>query len=95
MSIIINFATIEATVKKAYGELGSRIEPLTGNERLKVLHDFYHLGREDGFDFDLGHAKKVGTDFRNDLCNGMIKYFPDHIEDEGKYSRALFIKKYP
>ena len=91
----VNFATIEATIKKAYGELGSRIEALSGNERLKVLHDFYHLGREDGFDFDLRHAKKVGADFKNDLCNGMIKYFPDHIEDEGKYSRALFIKKYP
>jgi len=27
------------------------------------------------------------------LCNGMLKYFPDHIEDEGKYIRAMFIKK--
>ena len=25
----------------------------------------------------------------------MLKYFPDHIEDEGKYIRAMFIKKYP
>ena len=89
------FATIEATVHKAFGELGADIVPLSGNERLKVLHDFYHLGDEGAFDFDIRHAKKVGADFRNDLCNGMIKYFPDHIEDEGKYSRALFIKKYP
>ena len=50
---------------------------------------------EDDFDFDIKHAKKVGADFRNDLCNGMLKYFPDHIEDEGKYMRALFFKKYP
>ena len=89
------FATLEATIHKAFGELGTRIVPLTGNERLKVLHDFYHLGDEDGFDFDLKHAKKVGSDFRSDLCNGMLKYFPDHMEDEGKYVRAMFIKKYP
>ena len=89
------FATIEATVHKAFGELGADIAALSGNERLKVLHDFYHLGREGDFDFDIKHAKKVGADFKNDLCNGMIKYFPDHIEDEGKYSRALFIRKYP
>jgi hypothetical protein len=25
----------------------------------------------------------------------MIKYFPDHFEDESKYCRVLFIKKYP
>ena len=60
-----------------------------------MLHDFYHLGDEEGFSFDLKHARKVGADFRNDLCNGMLKYFPDHIEDEGKYIRAMFIKKYP
>jgi hypothetical protein len=89
------FATIEATVHKSFGELGTDIVPLTGNERLKVLHDFYHLGKETDFQFDLRHSSKIGADFKNDLCNGMIKYFPEHIEDEGKYCRALFIKKYP
>ena len=85
------FATIEATVHKAFGELGAEIVSLSGNERLKVLH----LGNEADFGFDIKHAKKVGSDFKNDLCNGMVKYYPDHIEDEGKFCRALFIKKYP
>ena len=89
------FATLEATICKAFGELGTEIIPLRGNERIKVLHDFYHLGDEESFVFDMKHAKRIGYDFRNDLCNGMLKYFPDHFEDEGKYCRALFIKKYP
>lgn len=89
------FATLEAAVHKAFGELGTDIVPLNGNERIKVLHDFCHLGEEEGFSFDIKHARRVGADFRNDLCNGMLKYFPDHIEDEGKYIRAMFIKKYP
>ena len=89
------FATLEATVHKAFIELGADIVPLTGNERLKVLHDFYHLGDEDSFDFDIKKAKKVGKDFKNDLCNGILKFFPDHFEDESKFCRALFIKKYP
>jgi len=89
------FATLEATIHKAYNELGSDIVPLTGNERLKVLYGFYHLGNEGTFDIDIKQARKVGADFRNDLCNGMIKFFPDHFEDESKYCKALFIKKYP
>ena len=24
-----------------------------------------------------------------------LKYFPDHFEDESKFCKALFIKKYP
>lgn len=88
------FATLEAAIHKAFGELGTGIVVLSGNERMKVLHDFYHLGDEDGFNFDLKHAKELGSDFRSDLCNGMLKYFPDHIEDESKFMRAMFIKNY-
>lgn len=89
------FATLEATIHKAFIELGADIVPLTGNERLKVLYDYYHLGNEGEFKFDLKEYQKSGSDFTNDLCNGMVKYFPEHFEDEGKYCRALFIKKYP
>ena len=89
------FATIEASVHKAFGELGAEIVPLSGNERIKVLYDYYHLGDENSFDFDIRDAKKVGADFRNDLCNGMIQFYPDYFKDEKKFCRALFIKKYP
>jgi type IV secretory pathway VirB4 component len=89
------FATLEATVHKAFIELGAEIVPLNGNERMKVLYDYYHLGKEGQFQFDLKESKKIGADFTNDLCNGMVKYFSEHFEDENKFCKALFIKKYP
>ena len=89
------FATIEASVHKAFGELGAEIVPLSGNDRIKVLYDYYHLGDENSFDFDIREARKVGADFRNDLCNGMMQFYPDYFKDEKKFCRALFIKKYP
>ena len=89
------FATIEVNVRKAFNELGTDIQPLSGNERLRILHDFYNLGKEDEFDFDIREAKRIGRDFRNDLCNGMIKFHQDYFEDENKVCRALFFKKYP
>ena len=89
------FATIEASIHKAFNELGAEIAPLTGNERIKILYDFYHLGEENSFNFDIKTAKKVGADFRNDLCNKMMQFYPDYFIDEKKFCRALFIKKYP
>lgn len=89
------FATIEASIHKAFNELGAEIVPLTGNERIKILYDFYHLGEESSFDFDIKTARKVGADFRNDLCNKMMQFYPDYFKDEKKFCRALFIKKYP
>ena len=53
------FATLEATIHKAFIELGADIVPLNGNERLKVLYDFcvpdkFHL-----------HLYLIFSDFRN------------------------------
>jgi len=89
------FATLEATIYKAFSEMGAGIVALNGNERLKVLYDYYHLGKEEDFQFDIAEYHKTGGDFKNDLCNGMVKYYPDYFEDENKYCKALFIKKYP
>ena len=89
------FATIEASVHKAFNELGADIVPVSGNERLKVLYDFSHLGEENSFDFDIREAKRIGADFRNDLAGGMLQFYPDYFMDEKKFCRALFIKKYP
>ena len=73
LSYSSEFATLEATIHKAFIELGAEIVPLNGNKRMKVLYDYYHLGDEGSFDFDIKKAKKVGADFRNDLCNGMVR----------------------
>lgn len=89
------FATLEASIRKAFNELGAEIVALSGNERIKVLYDYYHLGEENSFDFDIREAMKVGADFRNDLCNSMMQFYPDYFKDEKKFCRALFIKKYP
>lgn len=69
--------------------------PFTGNQRLKTLHDFYHLGNEEDFDFDIKKAKKVGADFKNDLCNGMIKFFSDSFEDEASSVRHFLSRSIP
>ena len=89
------FATIEATLQKRFSELGSEIRTLNGNERLKVLYDYYHLGNEEHHPVDLKECKRLGRDYRNDLCNGRVKYYPDYYQEEGKFCRALFIKRYP
>ena len=47
------FATLEATIHKAFIELGAEIIPLSGDERIKVLYDYYHLGDEHSFNFSI------------------------------------------
>lgn len=89
-----HFATIEANIYKRFAEFGSCLVALNGNERLQILYDYYHLGNEDDFKFNLKEYKKTGQDFKNDLCNGAVKYYPDYYEEEGKYCRAVFVKSF-
>ncbi len=89
------FTTIEASLYRAFGELGAELVPLSGNERIRVLYDYYHLGQESSFDFDIREAKKTGADFRNDLAGGLLQFYPDYFRDEGKFCRVLFLKKCP
>ena len=89
------FATIESNVLMSFGTLGSSLEPLNGNERLKILHDFYRLGREEEFTFDIREGKKTGTDFINEICNSSLKFNKDYYEDEEYVRKVVYIKKYP
>lgn len=52
------FATFEATLKQNFGELGSCIEELNAEERLRVLFNFYRIGEEEQFSFDFRQALK-------------------------------------
>ena len=68
---------------------------MSGNERLRILYGYYHLGAEGSFSFDIKEARKTGADFRNDLAGGLLKFYPDYFKDGKKFCRALFLKKYP
>ena len=89
------FATIEASIHKEFNGLGAEIIPMSGNERLRILYGYYHLGAEGSFSFDIKEARKTGADFRNDLAGGLLKFYPDYFKDGKKFCRALFLKKYP
>lgn len=89
------FATMEAVLQKAFGELGSGFVSLDAGERLRILHDFYRMGEEEQFSFDFAECTRLRRDYKNDICNSRLKFYPTYIEDEKKFSKALFIKKYP
>lgn len=89
------FATFEATLTQNFEELGSAIFPLDAAERLRVLFNFYRIGDEEKFQFDFQSLFKRGGDFKNDIVNSYLKFYPGEFESERKQGRAMFIKRYP
>lgn len=89
------FATLEATLKQNFAELGSAIEPLDAEERLRILFNFYRMGDEELFAFDFRESMKRGGDAKNDIAGEYMKFYPGYFETDRKKCRTLFIKKYP
>ena len=38
---------------------------------------------------------RVCRDYKDDICNNHLKFYPTCMEDEKKVAKAFFIKKYP
>ncbi len=59
-------------------------------ERLRILHDFYRVGEESEFRFDLRESMKSGRSFKDAICPDSMEFKKDHFIMGGKYGRVLF-----
>jgi len=89
------FNDTEATLRIALERLGSSLMSLEAKERLELLHDLYQFGEEVPFSFDFDTCIKERRDYVNDLSNGYVKFASDHMELDGRYAKAFYIKRYP
>lgn len=96
-------STLENNLLTSLANIGSKIYPLDGTERLRLLFNFYRCGEEDAFDaygIDVDRYMKEGIcDWQNDIASSYV----DFSEDKNSfrigehYCKALYAApdKYP
>ena len=89
-----DFARIEANLKVGFSVLDSECRPLSLEERLRILHDFYRPGEEAGFYFDMRDMVRKGHDFRDYICPDSIEKHSDYMKLGNRYCRVLYLKDY-
>lgn len=82
---------IENRCVKEFAEIDSQITPLSGSERLQLLHDFYNPGSEND-KINLENLIENGLDWRNEIIGVPIEFQPRQIKIGNKYVRALYIE---
>ena len=85
------FSALENGVTKEFGSLGSVLSPLSGEERLQILHDFYRPGREE----EAIHIEQLienGLDWKNEVIDETIDFQPKQIVFPSWYARGLYIE---
>lgn len=88
------FARVETDLTMRFAALGSKCIPMDADERLKVLHDFYRGGKDDGYSFDIRKAANLGHDFKDYICPNNAEIKKDYLKLGKRYARVFYLKDY-
>lgn len=88
------FSRITNDITTHLNHLNSYVEELPAAERLRVFHDFYRVGEETAFRFDLKETAKKGHSFKDYICPDSFEFKKDHFIMGDKFGRVLFLKEY-
>lgn len=88
------FARVGADLIAHFGRLGSKCTELETDERLRVFHDFYRVGEESSFHFDIKKTRRKGHDFKDYICPDSMEFEKDYLKIGDRYARVLFLREY-
>lgn len=88
------FARVGAELQMHFSKLGSRLTELDAEERLNILFDFYRIGEESSFSFDMEDYAKKGHSFKDYISPDSIEVSDDFFMMGEKYGRVMFLKDY-
>ena len=88
------FSRVGADLIAHFGRLGSKCTELETDERLRVFHDFYRVGEESSFRFDIRETRRKGHDFKDYICPDSMEFEKDYLKIGDRYARVLFLREY-
>ncbi len=77
-----------------FAVLGSKCIELDAEERLRIYHDFYRVGEETSFRFDMKENLRKGHNFKDFICPDSYELQSDYFKIGNRYGRVLFLKEY-
>lgn len=88
------FARVGADLIAHFARLGSKCVELETDERLRIVHDFYRVGEETAYHFDIKETRKRGHDFKDYVCPDTLEFEKDYFKIGDRYGRVLFLREY-
>ena len=88
------FARVGTDLINHFKELGSICIELDAVERLRIFHDFYRVGEETSFNFDMISNMRKGHSFKDFICPDTMEFESDYFKIGNRYGRVIFLKEY-
>lgn len=86
---------IQGHLISSLSALGCTVTNVTCNERLEILHNFFRIGEEGHFQFDLSECQRLGNDFKSAVCPDTLNFKRSHIEIDGRFAKCMSIAHFP
>ncbi|MEK3867408.1 ATP-binding protein [Paenibacillus sp. FSL H7-0716] len=88
------FARVGTELTAHFSRLGSKCTELDATDRLRILHDFFRIGEEADFRFDMQEMMRKGHDFKDYICPDSFEFAKDHFRMGEYYGRVIFLRDY-
>ena len=87
------FTRISTAIKNSFSKLNSDFAPLSLYERLRLFYNFYNVGDEETYNFDLKSAMQKGHSFKDYICPDVFEFKRNYFRMGDRFGRVLFIKE--
>ena len=88
------FSRLTTDISAHMSKMSSRTLELDAEERLRIFHDFYRLGEETHYNFDLKQTMRKGHDFRDYICPDSMEFDKNYTEIGDKYCRTFYMREF-
>ena len=88
------FLRVGIELSNHFKELGSTCIELDAVERLRIFHDFYRVGEETYFYFDMLDNMRKGHSFKDFMCPDTMEFHSDYFKIGDRFGRVIFLKEY-
>lgn len=88
------FARVGADLISHFARLGSTCSEMDTDKRLRIMHDFFRMGEETDYHFDIKESRKKGHNFKDYICPDSMEFTKDHFKIGDRYGIVLFLREY-
>lgn len=74
--------------------IGSKCEPLTAEDKLRIFHNFYRVGNEQNYNLDFEQLMNNGCDIRDYICPDSMDFESDYMKINDEFCRTIFLRNY-
>ena len=88
------FSRTGAELSNHFNALGSKCIEQDATDRLRLAHDFYRIGEENNFNWDMIDSMRKGHSFKDYICPDSFSFEKDYFEIGNRVGRVFYLKEY-